>query len=160
MLVAKRKGISAEVLDIDQNSLPYEDNSFDLVISSEVIEHVLVPDRILTEAYRVLKDGGKFILTTPNLASLARRGLLLLNRNPFIECSPYEKDAVGHLRYFVKSSLLSLVERHGFKLVKHASDVINFDRHGRVKSHQLAKIFPSLGRSIIFVLTAQSQKSR
>ena len=46
-------------------TLPFEANSFDLVVSSEVIEHVQEPERMVREATRVLKVGGKLILTTP-----------------------------------------------------------------------------------------------
>lgn len=46
-------------------NLPFPENSFDLVISSEVIEHLQEPDRMLAEARRVLKTSGKVILTTP-----------------------------------------------------------------------------------------------
>lgn len=45
--------------------LPFEAESFDVVVSCEVIEHLRKPERMLNEAKRVLKPGGKFILTTP-----------------------------------------------------------------------------------------------
>ncbi len=45
--------------------LPFPDNSFDDVVSCEVIEHVDNPEKMVAEASRVLKPGGKFILTTP-----------------------------------------------------------------------------------------------
>lgn len=46
--------------------MPFKDNSFDYVVSSEVIEHVTDPDKALKELYRVLKPGGTLALTTPN----------------------------------------------------------------------------------------------
>jgi ubiquinone/menaquinone biosynthesis C-methylase UbiE len=49
------------------------DNSFDFVISFQVIEHIVKDYEMVSEVYRVLKNGGKFILTTPNKkASLTR----------------------------------------------------------------------------------------
>ena len=47
-------------------SIPLPDSSFDLVVSSEVLEHILHPDIAMREIYRVLKPGGTFCLTTPS----------------------------------------------------------------------------------------------
>ncbi|MCI5058783.1 MAG: class I SAM-dependent methyltransferase [Flavobacteriales bacterium] len=46
--------------------MPFEDNSFDVVVSSEVIEHIPEPLKAIDEIYRVLKPGGIVILSTPN----------------------------------------------------------------------------------------------
>jgi ubiquinone/menaquinone biosynthesis C-methylase UbiE len=46
--------------------LPFDDNAFDLVWSSEVIEHVADTARWLSEVRRVLAPGGRLLLTTPN----------------------------------------------------------------------------------------------
>ena len=48
--------------------LPFSDNTFDVVVSFETIEHVneIIQDKFLKEVSRVLKDGGIFIISTPN----------------------------------------------------------------------------------------------
>ncbi|MDQ3535196.1 MAG: class I SAM-dependent methyltransferase [Bacteroidota bacterium] len=53
-----------------------EDNSFDVVISFQVIEHIQDDKFFLQEIYRVLKPGGKVFLTTPNIKKT-------LTRNPW-----------------------------------------------------------------------------
>src|SRR5688572_30815512 len=45
--------------------LPYEKNSFDLVLVSEVIDHVSSPEFTLRECWRVLRPGGAVAMTTP-----------------------------------------------------------------------------------------------
>jgi len=60
---------NAEILDVrypevDMQNLPYDDNTFDLVISDQVIEHLENPERAIKESYRVLKNGGIAIHTT------------------------------------------------------------------------------------------------
>ena len=73
--LAKENNISfikAEIpplLDID-------DNSIDFVVTFQVIEHIYEDVEFLSEIYRVLKPGGKVILTTPNI-------LMSLTRNPW-----------------------------------------------------------------------------
>jgi SAM-dependent methyltransferase len=46
--------------------LPWPDNTFDLITSSMVFEHLDAPQRCLNEARRVLKPGGVFVIATPN----------------------------------------------------------------------------------------------
>lgn len=53
--------------------LPYKDNIFDLVISSETIEHLKNPLGFMTEINRILKPKGQFILTTPNVTGIISR---------------------------------------------------------------------------------------
>jgi len=60
---------TADVLDVqypevDMQNLPYKDNSFDFVISDQVIEHLENPKKAVKESYRVLKEGGLAIHTT------------------------------------------------------------------------------------------------
>ena len=55
----------ALVVDANQ-PLPFADASFDLVWSSEVIEHLADPAASLAELWRVTRPGGELVLTTPN----------------------------------------------------------------------------------------------
>jgi len=49
----------------DSFHLPFNDDSFDCVIASEIIEHVFDPSRFIKELFRVVKKGGSLIITTP-----------------------------------------------------------------------------------------------
>jgi len=55
------KCVIGSIMDI-----PFDDNTFDIIISSEVIEHVTNPTKAIRELYRVLKPQGTLVLTTPN----------------------------------------------------------------------------------------------
>ena len=48
------------------DDLPFSDNSFEAVLCTEVIEHVVDPDRVVAEMLRVCKSGGTMIITVPN----------------------------------------------------------------------------------------------
>ncbi|MBM3237114.1 class I SAM-dependent methyltransferase [Candidatus Poribacteria bacterium] len=53
----------------DALDLPFKTGSFDVVCSSELIEHVLDAERALAEMARVVKKGGRIIIAGPNLCS-------------------------------------------------------------------------------------------
>lgn len=64
----REQGFRAEKLDPDRAHLPFPDASFDIVFSSNVIEHIPNPlyKEYLKEVNRVLVPGGRFVLGTPN----------------------------------------------------------------------------------------------
>ena len=62
--------------------LPVRSGSVDVVIMSEVIEHLVDTDSAVEEAYRVLRPGGSLLLSTPNLAAWYNRGLLAVGIQP------------------------------------------------------------------------------
>lgn len=49
----------------DGTTFPFEDEQFDSVVCNQVLEHVFNPDQFLGEIHRVLRDGGKLLLTIP-----------------------------------------------------------------------------------------------
>ncbi|HEY9599666.1 MAG TPA: class I SAM-dependent methyltransferase [Cyanophyceae cyanobacterium] len=53
----------------DAQALPLENDSFDLIVSCECLEHIPTPQLALNEMYRVLKSSGKLILTTENYSN-------------------------------------------------------------------------------------------
>jgi SAM-dependent methyltransferase len=70
------------VLNIDTDSLPYRDDQFDLVVMSEVMEHLTDnPVNIMSEVYRVLKPNGFFLLTTPNVLRTQNVISLIIGKN-------------------------------------------------------------------------------
>ncbi len=65
-------------VDLNQG-LPFEDGRFDCVVLQEVIEHLQNPVLVMKEIHRVLKPGGVFILSTPNMLNLSSRFRFLLS---------------------------------------------------------------------------------
>jgi SAM-dependent methyltransferase len=76
----------------DLTVLPFPGQSFDAVVSFQVIEHLQRPREFVSECARVLRPGGVLVLSTPNRVTFSPDGL----RNPFhtVEFSPSELRAV------------------------------------------------------------------
>ena len=92
------------------------------------------------------------MISTPNIASLGRRLMLLFGLNPIIEVSPNEAESSGHIRYFTFKSLEKLLNKHGFKVLLKCSDKVNFNSNGSLSSGIIAKLFPKIGQSLIYLV--------
>jgi SAM-dependent methyltransferase len=57
-------------VDIDKNRLPYQDDFFDVIIFTHVIEHLRTPLQLGKEINRVLKKGGEIYIETPNWTTI------------------------------------------------------------------------------------------
>lgn len=94
-------GIDMRLGDAAVNSahpLPFEDNRFNLVTMLAVLEHLTEPQAVICDIARVLRPGGRLVLTTPKKAA---DGLIRL----------YVKDLDDeHETYFDESSMKKLVE--------------------------------------------------
>lgn len=88
--------------DVNRAALPFDDASFDIVVAGEILEHLVAPDIVAEEVYRVLRPGGLFIGSVPN--SFHWRGRLAFLRGTSIE------DAT-HLQLFSLARLRVLLGR-------------------------------------------------
>lgn len=80
-----RERSSSNAAAADAALLPFPDESFELIVSSEMIEHLRVPEKGIREISRVLCPQGLVVLTTPN-----RRWLWLVNLATRLKLRPYE----------------------------------------------------------------------
>lgn len=81
---SKKKGIKVYDIDISKEKWEvFENSSFDLIISNQVIEHLFNIDNYLRNIYRIVKPGGKVVIATENLAAWHNIFSLLLGYQPF-----------------------------------------------------------------------------
>jgi SAM-dependent methyltransferase len=118
---AGRLGLTLVQAGIEPPGLPVAAGTADVVIMSELIEHLIDTDSALDEARRVLKPGGSLLLSTPNLAAWYNRGLLALGVQPvFSEVSLRDvygrpgRQVAGHLHMFTRRALVQLLAARGF----------------------------------------------
>jgi len=169
--LAKEKGIKAYQLDIDEEKLPFEDASFDIIYCGEIIEHVFNPDHLLEEIRRTLKPGGRCIITTPNLAGWPNRLSLLLGYQPFATSVSPEHEGAGkllmkgaegqwgHIRVFTLKALKELVQIHSLKILQTAGCPVTINTAssriltGGIKTiDKMMSVFPSLASRMIVVV--------
>jgi hypothetical protein len=79
---AEQRGIKVFSYDLN-GRWPFEDGRFDVVFSSQVIEHLHNTRLFVEEAYRVLRPGGTAIITSENLCSLLNCVAMFLGYTPF-----------------------------------------------------------------------------
>lgn len=98
---AAKLGIETHWADAEE-PLEFPDESFDVVVLGEVVEHVRDPWALVEEATRVLRPGGTLLGSTPNGYRLKNRVRFLLGRSP--EANP------THLHLFSSSDVLGLLD--------------------------------------------------
>ena len=131
-----KKTYKVETLKVDLNqSLPFKDNSFDVVVMAEVLEHLPYPNITLGEIKRVLKTNGKFIGNLPLAYHLKDRWQIIRGRRLLISGDP------THLQFLSYEDVKKLL-----------SKFFNIDEITILKGGKLSKKFPAaFARNIAFM---------
>lgn len=152
----KRNQINIIKSDLDRQEIPFDDGTFDVVLCSEVIEHLDSPSHLLREAFRVLVDNGFLILTTPNIARIRNRKSFFFhgispNICPPGEYNPFSSHEWVHFREYTLEEMKKLLTVNSFELVE-SKYLINqhFDEN-RLRTMVKGLMPRSLRRGIIVV---------
>lgn len=109
-----------DVFDAEADPYPYRDESFDVVLCCELIEHLLHdPMHMLIECSRVLKNDGLLVLTTPNTVSLSSVAASLIGRhNPqvFSRYPAQGNPDIPHVREYTPFEVAQVVQSAGFEI--------------------------------------------
>jgi ubiquinone/menaquinone biosynthesis C-methylase UbiE len=127
--VARGRGITGYQLDLENDRLPFPDETADLATSFGLLNYFKSYDNLLSETNRVLRVGGIFALSVPNLGWWVNRLSLGLGYQP-PNISVSTKYAVGMPNFYPRQgptkyihtvtlrALKELLEKYGFKTVK------------------------------------------
>ncbi len=143
----RERGIDCLCTDIYGLPKKY-DGYFDVIIAGDIIEHVFDTDEFLKRLYILLKKDGTLLLTTANIASIGRRIMLLMGKNPYTEFStllPNKEFNVGHIRYYTVENMREQFNMIGFKNIEIFGDKINLTSKLSIP-RAIAKYLPTISR--------------
>ena len=135
----------------DIQNISFQSNQFDVVISCETIEHVPNPIKALGELHRVLKPGGKLILTCPNYFNLF--GIWCLYR--WIIGKPFTEGGQPYVNYILIPRIFMRLKSLKFKVNHfHSAELIIPARVPKTFYRtKLPKFLSFMGYRTFYVLT-------
>jgi SAM-dependent methyltransferase len=130
MIASREYGESYECnfvnINIERDRLPYHDGAFDVVLFCEVIEHLTQdPTFALLECHRVLKPGGRLLVTTPNVLRVEHVLRMLSGSGNVFH--PYSGHGVygRHQREYTMGEMRDLLEGCGYTIVE--AEIKNYE---------------------------------
>lgn len=106
----------AKVCDFETESIVQALNNkqYDIVVATELIEHLFHPGYFLENIKPLIKPGGFLILTTPNLLVLSNRIRMLLGEFEYTKTGLLDE---GHIHFFTYNSLMKELIAHKFEVI-------------------------------------------
>ena len=133
---ARGRGMETACCDVDESELPYLAETFDAVVCCDVVEHVFDPVQFSQKIYRVLKPGGQFAVSVPNIRYWPRLKSLILGYFPRTTGDPNGYDG-GHLHYFASQNIVEVMHSARFEKVRSFGFNADASRRAQVISYSL-----------------------
>ena len=102
--------------NIETLELPFDKNSFDVIICGDVLEHLVDPYKVLKVLKTYLKEDGVMVASIPNI-----REFKTMKKIFFDGDFKYEDSGIldrTHLRFFTKKNIIDLFKNEGFDILK------------------------------------------
>lgn len=124
---------------------------FDAVILADILEHLRDPRATLDAVHPLLADGGRLLVSLPNIANWRVRLALLFGRFEYTETGILDRT---HLRFYTRRSAALLLTDAGFRIEEEASTAGS----GRPLPALLARLFPGLFAYQILFRAARTER--
>lgn len=141
---AERHITTVHLGNVETMSLPYAPGTFDVLICSEVLEHLVDPEPALAKLAALLKPGGLVFASSPNIAHWRIVMGLLAGRFDYEDFGAMDRT---HLRWFTPKSYRGLFEAAGI-------EVLDVRRHAKV-SRLKETLYGLLGKRFLHLTWSQ-----
>jgi 2-polyprenyl-3-methyl-5-hydroxy-6-metoxy-1,4-benzoquinol methylase len=151
--LALKNGVKAVRHNIEAEPLPYANARFDAVFCGETIEHQVDTDWLMFEINRVLKPGGKLVLTFPNIRTLLGLAMMLFFDLPPMYAARYRS---AHFRDFTLRLIKVVLAAHGFRVERTQGSAFYLPKLNEFWS-PVATYFPSWSHTVIVEAVKESE---
>jgi methionine biosynthesis protein MetW len=114
VLACIQRGVNVVQLNLDEGLALFEDNSFDVVLQIDTLQHLRNAEVMLRETVRV---GSRGIVAFPNFAHWPNRLSVLMGRMPVTRRLPYQWYDTPNIRVGTHADLAALAQRSGLKVL-------------------------------------------
>jgi len=114
----KMESNRVKAVNVEKEKWPFESESMDLIVMTEIIEHLTDDSKkYLGEAFRVLKRGGKILITTPNIVRWQNVIKMILGKNIYFPIKQLAEEIYyRHNREFTMDELEMILKESGFAI--------------------------------------------
>jgi methionine biosynthesis protein MetW len=153
---AKARAYCEEVLvgNVESMPLPFEPQSFDVLVLSNILEHLRDPVATLHRLAPLLRPGGRALVDLPNVAHWGIRLRLLRGRWDYEDAGILDRT---HLRFYTRKTAREMLDQAGFEVLE--DDIIpdvplfRYKRRWALINYLLARLRPNLlSTEMLFVV--------
>lgn len=123
---SKREGnevVCGDFLDDEVQSYLKQYEKFDVILASQVLEHIVDTSSFFIRSKSLLRSGGYLIVSTANIAHWSSRLRLLMGKWEYEEYGLFDRE---HVRFFTPASLRNVFTKHGFSVDKLDYNIVDF----------------------------------
>jgi len=146
--IAKQKGYIVHKINLEKDKLPFSNEYFDIIVANDLIEHLIDPDKVLTEIHRVSHSNTKIIICVPNINSPISFFIQLFLDYPPLQSARYKS---VHFRDYTLLLIKSVLIINAFQVEKVMGSYVY-----PIKSYlsqKIAHLFPRVSERLIVVCT-------
>lgn len=111
---AKHHLYHATAVDIEEETPPFPDRYFDVIVLGDIIEHLRFPESVFKKLLPLLKPKGVFVVSVPNVANILIRLKLLAGKWQYTETGILDET---HVKFYTRKTMLELFDKAGLKII-------------------------------------------